>query len=836
MGIRLSQVFRWFTRVSLPLAAAVFALAAGSDDPGARGDDIKGPATAAGVGGQAEPAVATPAPGATAPAGDRDNGGVRPSTPGGATMCRLPDWLPGTWVFSHLTTTERSKTSTYPDSMGRIPVPIPMKLAFTQGSPTYEFTGGLVRPGKAEITSVTGEVTTAAIWLFKMPAPLSDITWTPVTIARGTEGITVEFSSEVVPHMSSAKFKAVFTRVPEHLALPEWLPGRWGLARAAVIMSYRKETEILGADPQWTMAMSPFPVMLVFTQGSPVYEYSGGPFPTGKDVIVTLKEGAATISAPLYLGAPVTLPVSRATVTRTPEGIVVETPTGVSDEGIPRYQATYTRLQDHPELPGWLPGHWVLTRATTTRAEASAPGSEPAPVPMALTFAQGNPFYEFTGGPIPPGRGVVSVKDGAAQVTLWPTKLPPASATIAQDPEGIAVDFSITAEGGRDPSRCRAVYARVPEHPELPGWLPGKWVLASSTTTPAGGPSTPRKGMAPFPMVLAFTQGSPTYEYAVGPVLPGKGVIFPRGEGASMTTWPVFPPPPDFTRPIPPTSDASSSTPATVVKAPEGIVVEVSLMIDAREPVRYRGVYTRFQERPELPAWLPGKWSLTRAEVRQYGMSQAVPTGMAWSLGIPETLIFTQDNPNYDYSYSGGMLPGGKGELIAVKEDVASLSVNLTNPLNPLTLGTVARAEEGIEVKFSAGGMYEWRCLYSHGQEHSELPGWLPGKWILSHHTMTQAGQTSDFPAGMGVIPIATTLIFTQGSADYDYTGGPVPPGKGKVSVRRGVVRATLWPTNALSLPATVAKTLDGIVIEFSLTIYGNEPSKFQAFYRRALE
>ena len=47
--------------------------------------------------------------------------------------------------------------------------------------------------------------------------------------------------------------------------------------------------------------MSPLPVTLVFTQGSPVYEYSGGPFATGKDVIVTLKEGAATIFAPLSL-------------------------------------------------------------------------------------------------------------------------------------------------------------------------------------------------------------------------------------------------------------------------------------------------------------------------------------------------------------------------------------------------------------------------------------------------------------------------------------------------------------------------------------------------------
>ena len=149
MGTRLSAVFRWFALASLPLAAAVFALAAGSDDPGARGNDIKGPATAAGVGGQADPAVATPALGATAPASDRDNGSVRPSTPGGATMCRLPDWLPGTWAFSHVTTTERSKTLTFPDSKGCIPVPIPMMLVFTQGSPTYEFTGGLFPAGQS---------------------------------------------------------------------------------------------------------------------------------------------------------------------------------------------------------------------------------------------------------------------------------------------------------------------------------------------------------------------------------------------------------------------------------------------------------------------------------------------------------------------------------------------------------------------------------------------------------------------------------------------------------------------------------------------------------------
>ena len=105
------------------------------------------------------------------------------------------------------------------------------------------------------------------------------------------------------------------------------------------------------------------------------------------------------------------------------------------------------------------------------------------------------------------------------------------------------------------------------------------------------------------------------------------------------------------------------------------------------------------------------------------------------------------------------------------------------------------------------------------------MPGWLPGKWILSHQTMTHAGQTLDFPAGTG--QIATTLTFTQGSPDYDYAGGPVPPGKGKVLVSRGAVRVTLRPTNVISPPATVAKTPEGIVVEFS--IYGgvvgvNEP------------
>ena len=69
------------------------------------------------------------------------------------------------------------------------------------------------------------------------------------------------------------------------------------------------------------------------------------------------------------------------------------------------------------------------------------------------------------------------------------------------------------------------------------------------------------------------------------------------------------------------------------------------------------------------------------------------------------------------------------------------------------------------------------------------------------------------------VIPIATTLTFTQGSPDYDYAGGgPVGTGRGEVgSAGDGLVRITLWPTRALPLPATIARTAQGIVVESSM-------------------
>lgn len=91
------------------------------------------------------------------------------------------------------------------------------------------------------------------------------------------------------------------------------------------------------------------------------------------------------------------------------------------------------------------------------------------------------------------------------------------------------------------------------------------------------------------------------------------------------------------------------------------------------------------------------------------------------------------------------------------------------------------------------------------------------------------------FPAGTGPIPMAMTLAFTRGATTYDYAGGPVPPGRGEiVSAGEDAVRITLWPTNVPSLPATIARMAQGIVVEFAHTLWGNEPSEFKAFYEPA--
>jgi hypothetical protein len=115
----------------------------------------------------------------------------------------------------------------------------------------------------------------------------------------------------------------------------------------------------------------------------------------------------------------------------------------------------------------------------------------------------------------------------------------------------------------------------------------------------------------------------------------------------------------------------------------------------------------------------------------------------------------------------------------------------------------------------------------------TKLPEWLPGKWALTHHTATTAGQTSDFPLGTGGIQIATSLAFTQGSSTYEYSGGPVPGGINEVAVDSDVVRIKLWPTNVADLPATITQSPEGMVVEFRHTIWGGMPSDFKAHYKR---
>ena len=116
-----------------------------------------------------------------------------------------------------------------------------------------------------------------------------------------------------------------------------------------------------------------------------------------------------------------------------------------------------------------------------------------------------------------------------------------------------------------------------------------------------------------------------------------------------------------------------------------------------------------------------------------------------------------------------------------------------------------------------------------------ELPDWLPGRWRLTEWSMTDQGEITTFPAGTGPIQMALTLAFTRVRHDLRLRGRTGPAGPGEVvSAEESSIRITLWPTNVPSLPATIARTAKGIVLEFSHTIRGNEPSDFKASYEPA--
>ena len=796
MAARSYEITHSFGSASIPLAVILIALTAGSEPSRARGGYIWTLAAAGIVAGVESES----------------------STPSEGVACQPPEWLLGVWVFSDFSVTQGGMTNTHSDPNMAMS---PTKLTFTPGSPTYEYAGGCYLQGRGEITSVSGEVVKAAIW------PINFKVWSrsPVTIARTTKGIAVTFS--VTSAGTGFQISATYTRVPDCLGLPGWLPGRWALIRGMDMGSLSGSTIKL-------------PMTLVFRQGSPTYDFTRGPSLMGKDVIVSIKNGMVTLCfSPNILGT------ARATLSQVPEGVALEVVLREDPKKL-SYKAIYTRVQDHPVLPAWLPGWWVLGRSTMTRAGVTTTlGSGPGPVliPLALTFTQGSPLYDFTGGAVLPGQAVVSNND-VVEVTpwsTWPTKALLDSARITQVPEGIALDFATTIGGDHSPSQFRALYTRVQDHPELPAWLPGRWVLSRSTTTRAGSPSAPHLGQTWFPTTLAFTQGSPTYDYAGGPVPPGKGTIFPKGKGAGITPWPVIELLPFPTAQSPPTGESFSPAQATVARAAEGVVIELSGTTKAGEPVRYQGVYTPFREHPELPAWLTGKWRLTKLDMSGGGMTQTYPLDQV-DAPVPTNLTFTQGSPTY--VYASGLVPAGQDEVLSFREGVVTLSIGSAETPLPLTSATATPTPEGIEVTFSSLGAFmnykghytggqEHRALLVHtgGQEHSTLPDWLPGKWALTHHTMTYAGQTTDFPEGTGVIQVATTLAFTQGSPTYDYAGGPVPPGKGTIAIRDGAVRITLWPTNVPSLPATIARTPEGIVVEFTHTIYGGGASNFRVFY-----
>ena len=363
---------------------------------------------------------------------------------------------------------------------------------------------------------------------------------------------------------------------------------------------------------------------------------------------------------------------------------------------------------------------------------------------------------------------------------------------------------------------------------DLPEWLPGQWDLDYFSVRRGGRTEYLPAGLAgtPSAMSLSFTQGSPTFDYSDGPVPPGKGKVAVK-DGVVHLEIPV----PGQTAP---------SLSATIAQTPEGIVVSPDN--PAQEIKSY---FTRAQEQPQakLPEWLPGQWDLASYDITNGRRTPDVPWGIG-SILIPPSLTFMQDSSTYSIDYESGDFPGGNlpstEGAVTVKDSVVRIKIWPT--IVPPLPATIAQTPEGIIVSLSlpipGGRPTEYKMSYTRAPEPPwvELPEWLPGKWALAHHTMTHVGQTSDFPAGTGVIQIAMSLTFTQGRPTYKYSGGPVPLGKGKVTVQDGGVHIGLWPTNVPSLPATVAKTPEGIVVNFSHTIYSDGPSEFKVYYTRAQE
>ena len=64
------------------------------------------------------------------------------------SMTDLPEWLPGQWDLDYLSVRQGGRTVYPPASSGVIP--FATSLSFTQGSPTFDHSGGPVPPGKGK--------------------------------------------------------------------------------------------------------------------------------------------------------------------------------------------------------------------------------------------------------------------------------------------------------------------------------------------------------------------------------------------------------------------------------------------------------------------------------------------------------------------------------------------------------------------------------------------------------------------------------------------------------------------------------------------------------------
>jgi hypothetical protein len=236
----------------------------------------------------------------------------------------------------------------------------------------------------------------------------------------------------------------------------------------------------------------------------------------------------------------------------------------------------------------------------------------------------------------------------------------------------------------------------------------------------------------------------------------------------------------------------------------------------------------------ELPGWLPGSWMLSEYSITTQGSTMSFAPGEG-PFPVATTLAFTQGSTTYDYE-GGSIFGRGSREIVSTGED--KIKITLWPTGDPSLPAEIARTTNGIVVMFSittrASEPSDFKAFYVQVNIRTrvELPGWLPGSWMLSELSVTTQGSTMNFPPGTGPIQVATTLAFTQGSTTYDYEGGPVGRGSREiVSTDEDKIRIMLWPTNVLSLPAEIARTTNGIVVMFSNTVWGNELSDFKAFY-----